>query len=76
MKSNLARLPVLAVQARAGILAGLLFSFIQVANAAPIEVSLGPLAHHHFADSFVVLRWAQRHSAEWPEFVGRFFVFE
>ena len=43
MKSTpVVRLQVLAVQARAGILAGLLFSFIQVANAAPIEVSLGP----------------------------------
>ena len=43
MKSTpVVRLQVLAAQARAGILAGLLFSFIQVANAAPIEVSLGP----------------------------------
>jgi len=43
MKSTpVVRLQVLAVQARAWILAGLLFSFIQVANAAPIEVSLGP----------------------------------
>jgi hypothetical protein len=43
MKSTpVVRLQVLAVQARAAIFAGLLFSFIQVANAAPIEVSLGP----------------------------------
>jgi hypothetical protein len=42
MKSTSIRLPVLSVQARAVILAGLLFSFVQVANAAPIEVSLGP----------------------------------
>jgi hypothetical protein len=43
MKSTpVARLQVLAVQARAGILAGLLFSFVHVVNAAPIEVSLGP----------------------------------
>src|SRR4029453_13073561 len=43
MKSTpVVRLQVLAVQARAGVLAVLLFSFIQVAKAAPIEVSLGP----------------------------------
>jgi hypothetical protein len=43
MKSTpVVRRQVLAVQARAGILAGLLFSSIQVAHAAPIEVSLGP----------------------------------
>src|SRR5690348_4812942 len=42
INSTPVRLPVLADQARRAILAGLIFSFIQVADASPIVVSLGP----------------------------------